>query len=425
MAAVKVKGFLSEIETLCECSICYHTYDDKCHVPRVLPCQHTFCTECLSKHCRRRKLKCPLCNQEHNVKNENVDKLPKDFTTCNLRDLLETFSKSLCKECQNQNQVKFICKTCNVQMCKSCWDNKKQSSCNLHAIEIINDLSTTPAENSTFSYNNNICQTSGHENNELKYFCCEKTCSLPVCANCIVECHQYHATKPVKDEYETRQKLMQNQCQAVKNKIEGANSVLESLLKNISLMNESHTKGQNNLKEQAMRGITYINEFEINSKKSAEEKFLQCMMLLEKKKEQAISFIENATECCSISEEALTGRSIVTFLSVEKTLRDKLAFFEQSDIIKPMITMPDTADFELQAETLELKEKIDRMTNTNNGIINKSTLVKEMVKKISFMELIISIWLTLILLVTLLLWINPIPYSHVFAVDGEYRLNIL
>lgn len=179
-------------------------------------------------------------------------------------------------------------------------------------------------------------------------------------------------------------KIMQNQCQAAKNKIEGANSVLESLLKNISLMNESHTKGQNNLKEQAMRGITYINEFEINSKKSAEEKFLQCMMLLEKKKEQAISFIENATECCSISEEALTGRSIVTFLSVEKTLRDKLAFFEQSDIVKPMITMPDTADFILQAETLELKEKIDRMTNTNNGIINKSTLVKEMVKKISF-----------------------------------------
>lgn len=132
-----MKGFLAELEAMCECSICYDAYDDKCHVPRVLPCQHIFCTECLSKHCKRRKLKCPLCNQEHNIKNESVDKLPKDFTTCNLRELLETLSKPLCKECQNQNQVKFICKTCDVQMCTICWDNKKQSSCNLHAVEII------------------------------------------------------------------------------------------------------------------------------------------------------------------------------------------------------------------------------------------------------------------------------------------------
>lgn len=205
MAEVKVKGFLAELEAICECSICYHAYDDKCHVPRVLPCQHIFCTECLSKHCRRRKLKCPLCNQEHNIKNESVDKLPKDFTTCNLRELLETFSKPLCKECQNQNQVKFICKTCDVQMCTICWDNKKQSSCNLHAVEIINDLSTTSVENnSTCSYYINICTISGHENNELKYFCCEKSCCLPVCANCVVEFHQYHSTKPVKDEYDTR-----------------------------------------------------------------------------------------------------------------------------------------------------------------------------------------------------------------------------
>lgn len=199
---------------------------------------------------------------------------------------------------------------------------------------------------------------------------------MPVCANCVVEFHQYHSTKPVKDEYDTRKKIMQNKCQAAKKNINGANSVLESLLKNISLITESHTKGQNNLKEQAMRGITYINEFEINSKKNTEDKFLKCLMLLEKKKEQISSFIENAKECCSISEEALTGRSVVTFLSVEKTLRDKLAFFEQSDVVEPMITMPDAADFELQAETLELKEKIDRMTNATNGIINKSTLYK-------------------------------------------------
>lgn len=77
-----------------------------------------------------------------------------------------------------------------------------------------------------------------------------------------------------------------------------------------------------------MRGIIYINEFEINLKKNIEERFLQCLMLLEKKKEQVSFFIENVKECCFILEEVLIGRSVVIFFLVEKILRDKLVFFE-------------------------------------------------------------------------------------------------
>lgn len=364
MAAARVKGVLSEIETMCECSICYHTYDDECHVPRVLPCQHTFCTECLTKHCRRRRLKCPLCNQDHNIKNENVDQLPKDYTRRNLKDLLKTLSKSFCKECQNQNHVKFICKTCDVRMCPTCCDNKKRSSCNLHTIEVIKDLSDTPEEIDSKS----ICMTPGHENNELKYFCCEKSCCNAVCAHCVVEYHKNHTIKPVKDEYETRKKIMQSHCQAAKSKIKTAKSNLEKLVKNIAFITQTGGNGKTSLREQAKRGIDHLTNFENISKKKADEKLLQCLNMLKKRKEQVKSFINNASECCSISEEALTGRSIVAFLSVEKTLTDKLTGFEKSDIDKPLDTVPPAEEFDLQAETLELKEKIDRMTNKTTGI---------------------------------------------------------
>lgn len=55
-------------------------------------------------------------------------------------------------------------------------------------------------------------------------------------------------------------------------------------------------------------------------------------------------------------------------LSVEKTLTDKLTGFEKSDINKPLDTVPPAEEFDLQAETLELKEKIDRITKKTTGI---------------------------------------------------------
>lgn len=427
MAADKVKGVLSELETMCECSICCHTYDDECHVPRVLPCQHTFCTECLTKHCRKRRLKCPLCNQDHNIKNENVDKLPKDYTRCNLKDLLETLSKSLCKECQNQNHVKFICKTCDVRMCHICCDNKKRGTCNLHTIEIVKDLSDTTEIDSK-----SICMSPGHENNELKYFCCEKSCCNAVCAHCVVEFHKNHTIKPVKDEYETRKKIMQSHCQAAKSKIITAKSTLEKLVEKIAFITQTGANGKTSLGEQAKKGINYITDFENKSKKKADEKLLQYLNMLKKRKEQVESFIGNASECCSISEESLTGRNIVAFLSVEKTLTDKLTCFEKSDIDKPLDTVPQAEEFDLQAETSELKEKIDRMTNNTPGI-NKSNVFKEFLnnnfgsgtttndrEKRSIMDLFISISMTILLYAIIILWYSPVPYSHVFEVDYTY-----
>lgn len=55
-------------------------------------------------------------------------------------------------------------------------------------------------------------------------------------------------------------------------------------------------------------------------------------------------------------------KNVVAFLSVEKTLTDKLTSFEKSDINKPLDTVTKAEEFDLQAETSELKEKIDRIT---------------------------------------------------------------
>lgn len=63
-----------------ECPVCYLPYDTVFHSPRLLPCAHTFCLECLARLCAFLKagqsFRCPLCRGAVPVPRGGVPKLP-------------------------------------------------------------------------------------------------------------------------------------------------------------------------------------------------------------------------------------------------------------------------------------------------------------------------------------------------------------
>lgn len=87
---------MQEIENILSCSICMELF----RVPRVLPCQHTFCQECLSDYIRDVSIKgrnkkrslikfsCPLCRMKVEVKDEPFDAsvFPLNLTVIALTD---------------------------------------------------------------------------------------------------------------------------------------------------------------------------------------------------------------------------------------------------------------------------------------------------------------------------------------------------
>ena len=55
-----------------ECPVCTETYSPQEHVPKMLPCGHTFCNICLENVASDRQIECPKCKANHKVPRQGV-----------------------------------------------------------------------------------------------------------------------------------------------------------------------------------------------------------------------------------------------------------------------------------------------------------------------------------------------------------------
>ena len=68
---------------LLECSICF----EKMVEPKILPCGHTFCLDCLCEiEPKEKKIKCPECRKEHDLPIEGAKGFNKNYKLATLID---------------------------------------------------------------------------------------------------------------------------------------------------------------------------------------------------------------------------------------------------------------------------------------------------------------------------------------------------
>lgn len=94
MATKNAVNLITELERrYLECNICTELFDEDERIPMLLPCHHSFCSECLKRLKRRKdQIKCPTCNAVHKVnKNWPID-FPKDNTRRDLTSFLQDHS---------------------------------------------------------------------------------------------------------------------------------------------------------------------------------------------------------------------------------------------------------------------------------------------------------------------------------------------
>ncbi|XP_078575614.1 tripartite motif-containing protein 2-like [Branchiostoma floridae x Branchiostoma japonicum] len=120
-------------DQICEelsCSICLELFTR----PKVLPCQHTFCQDCLQDHAGKGgAFQCPNCRLKFKLPPQGVAGLPNNHLVTSLCERLQN-QASLSGETREQPQsgnwcsfhpseeVKLYCKQCNVPVCNECLD---------------------------------------------------------------------------------------------------------------------------------------------------------------------------------------------------------------------------------------------------------------------------------------------------------------
>lgn len=108
------------------CPVCFESWLEK--DSRTLPCQHTFCLNCLKKIQAGIYVKCPLCKRQIAIPNGNVQNFPKNL-------LLNAIEKAKKKDklCSVHNKKLcdpiLCCKFCKItRLCSECVDNDHSKS---------------------------------------------------------------------------------------------------------------------------------------------------------------------------------------------------------------------------------------------------------------------------------------------------------
>ncbi|XP_019628465.1 PREDICTED: tripartite motif-containing protein 3-like [Branchiostoma belcheri] len=164
MAAAPV-SLGTQIREELSCSICLELFTR----PKVLPCQHTFCQDCLQDHAGREgTIQCPNCRQKTRLPPQGVAGLPNNHIIANMCETLQQ-QTSLSEETLEQPQSENTC--------------------------------------------------SSHPSEGIKLYC--KHCQIPICEQCLEETHDDHLTTTIK-------KAAQQRCSTVQELLSEGRNILES-----------------------------------------------------------------------------------------------------------------------------------------------------------------------------------------------------
>ncbi|XP_063967861.1 RING finger protein nhl-1-like [Lytechinus pictus] len=83
-----------EIKRLLECPMCLELFTSSSRKPKLLPCQHTLCLECMDMLNQGNRIQCPQCRQEHTCPGDGPAQLPNNFTMLALLDVQQKSSPS-------------------------------------------------------------------------------------------------------------------------------------------------------------------------------------------------------------------------------------------------------------------------------------------------------------------------------------------
>ncbi|XP_078575605.1 E3 ubiquitin-protein ligase TRIM45-like [Branchiostoma floridae x Branchiostoma japonicum] len=186
--ASKIQGSADFDEQFLTCPVCMLHFRD----PRVLPCLHTFCRECLQEWATKQQpLECPTCRTQVSLPDRGVDGLRTNFYVNNLLDFAAVKKGAgpgvPCQVCEGKAEgARSWCVQCAVLLCDSCTNtHRKFPGMKGHQIVTQENLEASEGVPSSFQ-RKSFCPK--HEDQVLTFYC--EPCQTLVCVACTVVDHR-------------------------------------------------------------------------------------------------------------------------------------------------------------------------------------------------------------------------------------------
>ncbi|XP_071835453.1 uncharacterized protein [Apostichopus japonicus] len=187
-------------ETVCQCPVC----SDQLKDPKLLPCLHRYCRDCLTSVILSTSggmFKCSVCKQDCKIPEKGVDGFKTDLHMTSrllLIKLQDSFvnkdQKQLCVSCSKESTMPAYCFKCDKLLCQQCFQihltfemfqDHQPHTLNL---ETIKEKNLTWETISPFTVDP-IC--ADHVTERAQLFC--STCGgVPICVTCVTGMHKGH-----------------------------------------------------------------------------------------------------------------------------------------------------------------------------------------------------------------------------------------
>ena len=181
---------LEDVEREITCAICHHHYTE----PKVLPCLHYYCKQCIHKLTLRTGLdkpfSCPECRKDTTLPQGNVDELPTAFFINRMKSVHSKLERThgkveaKCELC-SVDKAEGFCRQCAQLVCEKCIESHRRMK--MFAEHRIDELKEGANEIIKEEPPLQMCKEHGEA---MRIYCFD--CNCLICRDCTIKDHLGH-----------------------------------------------------------------------------------------------------------------------------------------------------------------------------------------------------------------------------------------
>ena len=321
-----VKKGLEELEGEITCPVCQEHFRD----PKILPCLHYYCKECVRQVALRagpnRPFACPECRRETTLPQNDPDQLPTAFFVNRMKELRAKIEKAhdkretVCEMCSRAKVVAF-CRKCAEFICDDCVKSHRNMKVFAdHKVVDIQELKEGGAKAIPLKeIPPAMCKD---HNEQLKIYCFD--CNHLICRDCVMSDHAGHKFEFVNKSTPRYKKIVKESLQPlvkIQTTILASTREVEVVGREIS---EQHKAVAGTIEQsfKQLHEILHIREKQLLDKASEwKQQKLDNLGVQKKSFELATNEIQGLVEFVECSVESATNEE---FMSLQQHIQEQI-----------------------------------------------------------------------------------------------------